>query len=99
MALPALMPPDARIAVQAQRPDADGRGLSVAFTAEAPGAEPRNHVAACRFREPGRPRESRDLASLTLDGRPIRKPRSTFSSAIGWRRRKAAKPIRRRSAT
>jgi branched-chain amino acid transport system permease protein len=70
MALPALMPPDARIAVVAQRPDADGRGLSVAFTVEASGAEPRNHVAACRFREPGRPRESRDLASLTLDGRP-----------------------------
>ncbi|HLX99597.1 MAG TPA: hypothetical protein VKR62_12925, partial [Roseiarcus sp.] len=32
MALPALMAPDARIVVLAQRPDADGRGLSVAFT-------------------------------------------------------------------
>jgi branched-chain amino acid transport system permease protein len=71
MALPALMQEDARIAIIGQKPDADGRGLSVAFTAETPGAEPRTHVAACRFREPGRPRESRDLASLTLDGRPL----------------------------
>ena len=71
MALPALMPQDARIAVLGQRPDADGRGLSVAFSAETPGTELRNHVAACRFREPGRPRKSRDLASLTLDGRPL----------------------------
>ena len=30
-----------------------------------------NHLAACRFREPGRPRESRDLTSLTLDGEPL----------------------------
>ena len=71
MAMPALMPQDARIAVLGQRPDADGRGLTVAFSAETPGAEPRNHIAACRFREPGRPRESRDLASLTLDGQPL----------------------------
>ncbi|MGB7973914.1 MAG: hypothetical protein WCF81_06110, partial [Roseiarcus sp.] len=33
MALPALMPEGARIAIQAQTPDPDGRGLSVAFTA------------------------------------------------------------------
>jgi branched-chain amino acid transport system permease protein len=71
MALPALMPQSARIAILAQRPDADGRGLSVAFTGRAPGEEPRTHLAACRFREPGRPNESRDLVSLTLDGQPL----------------------------
>jgi branched-chain amino acid transport system permease protein len=69
MALPALMPEEARIAILSQEPDPDGRGLSVAFTAETPGEKPQNHFAACRFREPGRPRESRDLTSVTLDGR------------------------------
>jgi len=68
MALPALMPQEARIAILKQEADPDGRGLRVAFTAEAPGGEPRNHLAACRFRMAGRPRESRDLTSLTLDG-------------------------------
>ena len=34
MALPALMPQDARIAVLEQAPDADGRGLNVVFTAD-----------------------------------------------------------------
>jgi branched-chain amino acid transport system permease protein len=78
MALPALMAEDPRIAITAQTPDADGRGLSVAFTAERPGAAPQNHLAACRFREPGRPRESRDLMSLTLDGQPISETRLFF---------------------
>ena len=50
MALPALTPEDARIAILAQKPDADGRGLSVSFTAQKPGEEPQNHLAACRFR-------------------------------------------------
>ncbi len=71
MALPALMPQGARIAILTQKPDADGRGLSIAFTTETPDAEPQRHAAACRFREPGRPRESRDLTSLTLDSRPL----------------------------
>ncbi len=75
MALPALMPQEARIAILAQRPDPDGRGLSVAFTVFAPGEEPRNHLAACRFREPGRPSQSRDLVSLTIDGRPLSEAR------------------------
>ena len=75
MALPALMPEAARIAIVAQRPDADGRGLSVAFTARTPGEEPRDHLAACRFREPGRPNESRDLVSVTLDGRSVSEAR------------------------
>ena len=50
MALPALMPQEARIVILAQAPDADGRGLNVVFTAETLGEEPQNHLAACRFR-------------------------------------------------
>jgi branched-chain amino acid transport system permease protein len=49
--------------------------LSVAFTARTPGEEPRDHLAACRFREPGRPNESRDLVSVTLDGRSVSEAR------------------------
>jgi branched-chain amino acid transport system permease protein len=75
MALPALIPQDSRIAILTQAPDKDGRGLNVAFTAEAPGEERQTHLAACRFREPGRPRESRDLTSLTLDGQPLSETR------------------------
>ncbi len=41
------------------------------FTAETQGETPQRHAAACRFREPGRPRESRDLSALALDGRPL----------------------------
>ena len=60
MALPALMAQDlmaqeARIAILAQTPDPDGRGLSVAFTAQTPGEAPQPHLAACRFRMAGRP--------------------------------------------
>jgi branched-chain amino acid transport system permease protein len=75
MALPALMPQDARIAILAQAPDPDARGLNVIFTAQTPDEEPQNHLAACRFRDPGRPRESRDLTSLTLDGQPLSESR------------------------
>ncbi len=57
MALPALMPQAAQIAILAQKPDPDGKGLSVAFAARTPDEEPRNHLAACRFRQPGRPNE------------------------------------------
>ncbi len=71
MALPALTPDGARISIQAQRPDPDGRGLSVEFSAKAPGGDTEPHVASCRFREPGRPRESRDLVSLAVDGAPL----------------------------
>ncbi len=78
MALPALIPEEARIAILAQKPDADGRGLSVGFVAQAPGEDPRNHLAVCRFREPGRPSESRDLVSLTLDGQPLSESRLAF---------------------
>src|SRR5208337_1516312 len=71
MALPALTPEGARITIDSQRPDSDGRGLIVAFSAEAPGEEPEPHIATCRFRERGRPRQSRDLVSLTFDGEAL----------------------------
>ena len=71
MALPALMPVGATIDIVGQSPDPDGRGLAVGFTAATPGEEPERHLAACRFREPGRPRESRDLIAVTLDGEAI----------------------------
>jgi branched-chain amino acid transport system permease protein len=75
MALPALMPEAARIDILTQKPDPDGRGLTVAFTAQAPGEAPGAHLAVCRFRDPGRPNASRDLVSLTLDGRPLSEAR------------------------
>src|SRR5271157_5146975 len=68
MAIAALTPQEDRIAIVSQKPDADGRGLTAAFTAEPPGGAPQFHAAVCRFREPGRPRQSRDLISLALDG-------------------------------
>jgi len=78
MALPALMPENARIVVESQRPDPDGRGLTVAFFAETRGEDPEPHAASCRFREPGRPRESRDLVSLALDGEALSQARLHF---------------------
>jgi branched-chain amino acid transport system permease protein len=78
MALPVLTSQETRIAILAQKPDADGRGLSVAFTADKPGEEPQTHLAACRFRLPGRPGESRDLTSVTLDGKPVSEARLFF---------------------
>jgi branched-chain amino acid transport system permease protein len=75
MTLPALISQDAQIAILTQTPDADGRGLSVAFSAETPGGKRQSHLAACRFREPGRPHESRDLTSLALDGQVLSETR------------------------
>jgi branched-chain amino acid transport system permease protein len=75
MAVAALAPQEARIAILTQTPDPDGRGLSVAFTAETLGGKPQTHRAACRFREPGRPSESRDLTSLALDGQALSETR------------------------
>ncbi|RBP08588.1 branched-chain amino acid transport system permease protein [Roseiarcus fermentans] len=71
MALPALTPDGGEISILSERADPDGRGLEVAFSSSAPGEAPGRHVAACRFRAPGRPRESRDLTALTLDGEPL----------------------------
>ncbi len=71
MALPALVGAGATLAITGETPDPDGRGLVVAFTAAAPGQASKAHLAACRFREPGRPRESRDLVGVTLDGETL----------------------------
>ncbi len=71
MALPALVGVGATIEIAAQRPDTDGRGLAIVFTAAALGEPSETHLAACRFREPGRPRASRDLVGLTFDGEAL----------------------------
>ena len=78
MALPALMPEGSRIAIDSQTPDADGRGLTVDFTSAPPDGQSAAHRAACRFREPGRPRQSRDLVSLALDGEALPEARLFF---------------------
>ncbi len=83
MALPALTPEGARITIEAQRPDPDGRGLMVAFLTGPPRQEPEPHVATCRFRQPGRPHESRDLVSLTLDGEPLSDTQLFFLARYG----------------
>lgn len=77
MALPALLP-GTRIEIGAQHPDSDGRGLGVAFTTQAQAEPRRAHVAECRFRERGRPHESRDLVALTLNGEPLSEARLYF---------------------
>ena len=98
MAMPALTPQDDRIAIVSQKPDADGRGLTAASPPSRLEARP-NHTAVCRFKEPGRPREFRDLISLTLDGEPL-SDRNSFSwSATGSRRPRAEPPTPRRLAT
>ena len=71
MALPALVPAGATIAIVAERPDPDGRGLAVAFTAAAPGGRRAAISPPAGSATPGRPRESRDLVGLTLDGEPL----------------------------
>ena len=78
MALPALMPEGAEFVIVSQRPDPDSRGLTVEFTAASPGEKWEPHTATCRFRQPGRPRESRDLVSMTLDGAPLSGPQLYF---------------------
>jgi branched-chain amino acid transport system permease protein len=78
MALPALIPEDERISIDSQRPDPDGRGLTITFTTASPGGGTSTHGATCRFREAGRPRESRDLISLTLDGDALSNTRLYF---------------------
>ena len=78
MALPALTPEGSTIAILSETPDADARGLTVLFTAAPPGEATKPHHARCRFRSAGRPRESRDLVSLALDGEAISEARLFF---------------------
>lgn len=67
MALPALSPPDAALAILRQSEDADGRGVRVAYRE----AGAREREAHCRFRNPGRPLRSTELVALSRDGAPL----------------------------
>ena len=71
MALPALAPPDAAIAILKQTAFPDGRGLRVDYRQSESGAPARARFAECRFRLPGRPEHSEDLVGLTTDEGPL----------------------------
>jgi branched-chain amino acid transport system permease protein len=71
MALPALAPPGAAIAILKQTAFADGRGLRVDYRQREFGAPARTRFAECRFRLPGRPEHSEDLVGLTTDDGPL----------------------------
>ena len=70
MALPALLPPDAKIDILRQDEFPDGSGLAVVYRIEGPSGAT-THVADCLFRHPGRPLRSSDLTAIALDGRPL----------------------------
>ena len=65
MALPALSPPDAQLAILGEQEAPDGRGVEVAF---ANGPDGRRQVMTCRFRSAGRPNRSDELIGVTYDG-------------------------------
>jgi len=65
MALPALSAPDSTFRILGETEHDDRSGVSVDF-ARSPGGGA--HRIDCRFRHPGRPRRSEELASLRLDG-------------------------------
>ena len=65
MALPALSPPDADIRILGEAEHDDRRGVTIDFSRSLGGAA---HRAECRFRNPGRPSRSEELAALKLDG-------------------------------
>jgi branched-chain amino acid transport system permease protein len=71
MALPALAPPDAVIAILEQTAFPDGRGLRVDYRLTELGAPTQTRFAECRFRLPGRPKRSEDLIGVTTDGGPL----------------------------
>jgi branched-subunit amino acid ABC-type transport system permease component len=75
MALPALTPRDASVAILGQRVDADGRGVALSYR-ERPGG--RLRAAHCRFRLPGRPLRSNELQEMSIDGRPLEATRLYF---------------------
>jgi branched-chain amino acid transport system permease protein len=78
MALPALSAPDARITIQRQQEDADGKGLRIDYREHRSEGAEISHVAECRFRAPGRPLRSEELASLAIDGAPLDDVRRYF---------------------
>jgi len=68
MALPALSAPDARLTIEGQREQADGRGVEIDFASQSPGREAETHRALCRFKSPGRPLRSDELQAVSIDG-------------------------------
>ncbi len=75
MALPALAPPNAIVAILQQREFSDGRGLRVEYRLSGLGESPQTRFAECRFKQPGRPERSQDLVSLTTDDGPLSEAR------------------------
>jgi branched-chain amino acid transport system permease protein len=75
MALPALSPPDAKLRILSETEHDDRKGVTLDFSV-APGGSP--HRAECRFRNPGRPNRSEELAALTLDGARLDETRRYF---------------------
>ncbi len=71
MALPALAPPDAVVAILEQHDFPDGRGLRVDYRLSGPGARAQTRFAECRFKAPGRPERAEDLVGLTTDDGPL----------------------------
>src|ERR1700722_16198191 len=65
MALPALEPPAAVIAIVKQTACPDGRGLRVDYRSTQVGASAQARFLECRFRLPGRPKRSEDLVAVT----------------------------------
>ena len=63
----------APIRIDEQLEDVDGKGVIKRFHVN--GAA---HVAHCRYRSPGRPERSDELAALMLDGVPLGEPDATF---------------------
>jgi len=78
MALPALAPPDAIVAILAQREFPDGRGLRVDYRLSGLGAPAETRFAKCRFKAPGQPKHSEDLIALTTDDGPLSDVRLFF---------------------
>ena len=73
MALPALSPPDAKLHIEAQREDPDGKGVTLAYQ-----IDDARHDAECRYRAAGRPSRSEDLVAVTVDGAPLSSSRLYF---------------------
>ena len=71
MALPALAPSGATVAILKQREFADGRGLRVDYRLSGLGAPASPRFAECRFKAPGRPERSEDMVSLTTNDGPL----------------------------
>ena len=77
MALPALSPPDSTVDVVSQHEFPDGRGLRVVYQV-GPAPPASTHFVDCRFRQPGRPLRSDEMAALAIDGRPLSDVRLFF---------------------